>query len=235
MKPIETGGSAEGARHYGPHLGAVAIVFTALFLVSLVISGIMTQGATFPTPSWPDDLVRDYFIRFAFVVRITSFLQLGAAIPLGIFTATLTSRLRFLGITAAGVNISLFGGIASAVFLALSGLTGWVISQPALAAAGSPLPGFRLFAFATGGVGHVAALGMLLAGAAIPAGIAKLIPRWLMWLGLVTALFAELSVWSLVFPGLYFLIPLGRFPAFVWMICTGWSLSKVSFSRSTDK
>jgi hypothetical protein len=213
-------------RHYGPHLGAVAIVFTALFMVSLVITGAMTQGAAYPKPSWPDDLVRDYFIRFARMVRITSFLQFSAAIPLGVFTATLTSKLRFFGATAAGVNIALFGGIAAAVFLALSGLTGWVISQPTMAAAGSPLHAFQLFAFATGGVGHIAGLGLLLAGAAIPAGMMRLIPRWLMWLGLVTAAFAELSVWSLVFPALYFLIPLGRFPAFIWMICAGWSLQR---------
>ncbi|HXB31132.1 MAG TPA: hypothetical protein VNW49_14990 [Puia sp.] len=217
---------SNGEKHYGPHLGVLAIVFVSLFVGSLVILGVLTKGVFYPRPDWQEDLVKDYFNRFGPLVRIISFLQFGAAIPLGIFTATITSRLKFLGINAAGVNIAQFGGFASSVFLAISGLTGWVLSQPALTAAGNPIRAFQLFGFATGGVGHVTALGLLLAGISVTSGFARLIPRWLVWLGIITAVFAELSSLSLVFPNLTFFIPLGRFPGFIWMIGIGFTLTK---------
>lgn len=224
FKTVESTGPSKRDKHYGPHLGIVAIVFVALFVSSLIVLGIMTNGASFPTPDWPEDLVRNYFNQFGSVVRIISFLQFGSAIPLGIFTATVTSRLKFLGINAAGVNIAQFGGFASSVFLAVSGLIGWVLSQPAIAVAGNSIRAFQLFGFATGGVGHVVALGLLLAGVSVTSGFAKLIPRWLVWLGIITAAFAEFSSLNLVFPGLIFFIPLGRFPAFIWMIGVGFTL-----------
>jgi hypothetical protein len=226
IKTAELGGTSKVDRHYGPHLGIVAIVFVALFVSSLIVSEVGTNGASFPRPDWPEDLVRDYFNQFGSVVRIISFLQFSSAIPLGIFTATITSRLKFLGINAAGVNIALFGGFASSVFLAVSGLIEWVISQPAISASGSPIRAFQLFGFATGGVGQVVTFGLLLAGVTVTSGFARLIPRWLVWLGILTAAFAELSSLSLVFPSLAFFIPLGRFPGFIWIIGAGFSLSK---------
>lgn len=38
--------------------------------------------------------------------RLFAFLQLGAAVTLGIFVATAVSRLRFLGVRVAGVDIA---------------------------------------------------------------------------------------------------------------------------------
>jgi hypothetical protein len=216
---------SNGNKHHGPHLGILSIVFVALFIGSLIVLGVLTKGVFYPRPDWPEDLVKDYFNRFGPVVRIISFLQFGAAIPLGIFTATIYSRLKFLGINAAGATIAMFGGFASSVFLAVSALTGWVLSQPAIASADNPIRAFQLFGFATGGAGHVTTLGLLLAGVSVTCGFARLIPRWLIWLGIITAAFAELSSLSLVFPNLTFFIPLGRFPGFIWMIGVGFTLS----------
>jgi hypothetical protein len=36
--------------HRGPSLGALSVVFVSLFLASLVVVGVMTGGAHFPTP-----------------------------------------------------------------------------------------------------------------------------------------------------------------------------------------
>src|SRR5262245_31897717 len=116
--------------HRGPSLGALGVVFVSLFTSSLAVTGVMTGGAHFPTPYEPVALAQDYFSRYANGIRIAAFLQFGAAIPLGIFTATVTSRLKFLGMRAAGADIALFGGFAASIFLALSALTGWVLSQP---------------------------------------------------------------------------------------------------------
>jgi hypothetical protein len=77
----------------------------------------------------------------------------------------------------------------------------------------------QLLAFATGGPGHVVPLGLLLAGASITGGLTRRLPRWLMWFGIVLAAFAELSTLTLILEPAVFLLPLARFPAFIWIIC----------------
>src|SRR5215475_2308546 len=212
--------------HRGPALGALGVVFVSLFAASLVVTGVMTGGAHFPTPYEPVALAQDYFSRYANVIRIAAFLQFGAAIPLGLFTATVTSRLKFLGIRVAGVDIALFGGFAASIFLALSAGAGWVLSQPGMATEASALRAIQLLGFVTGGPGHVVTLGLLLAGVSVPSAFAKLIPRWLVWLGLIVAAICELSALSLVFPKAGILLPLGRFPAFIWLIGAGFTMPK---------
>jgi hypothetical protein len=43
---------------------------------------------------------------------------------------TAVSRLRFLGVRAAGTNIALLGGLAATIALMLSGMAGWILSVP---------------------------------------------------------------------------------------------------------
>jgi hypothetical protein len=52
----------------------------------------------------------------------------------------------------------------------------------------------------------------------------KLLPNWLIVFGLALALIGELSTLSLVIPGALFLIPLTRFPSFIWLILAGFQL-----------
>jgi hypothetical protein len=54
----------------------------------------------------------------------------------------------------------------------------------------------------------------------------KLLPKWLVVFGLLVGLCGELSWFSLVFPKLIYLIPLTRFPGFIWLIATGFTLPK---------
>ena len=194
----------------------------------------MTGGAHFPTLYEPVTVAQDYFSRYANVIRIATFLQFGAAIPLGIFTATVTSRLKFLGVRVAGVDIALFGGFAASIFLALSGCAGWALSQPGMATEAGALRALQMLGFATGGPGHVVALGLLLAGVSVPSAFAKLIPRWLVWFGLIVAGICELSTLSLVFPMAGILLPLGRFPAFIWLIGAGFTMRKTRGRRDSE-
>jgi hypothetical protein len=218
--------------HRGPSLGALAIVYTVLFVASLVTIAAMTGGAHYPTPYDPPELARAYYARYADAHRIASFFLFGSAIPLGLFTATITSRLRFLGVTVAGVSIALFGGIAAAILLGISALTGWVLSQPSIAGDAGSVRILQLFAFAAGGPGHIVPLGLLLAGVSVPAGFFRLLPRWLVVLGLILAGIGELSALSLVWPLASFLLPLCRMPAFVWLIGAGFALPKARRSDS---
>lgn len=69
-------------------------------------------------------------------------------------------------------------------------------------------------------------MGLFLAGVSITAGFMKLLPRWLVIFGIVLALLGELSLLHLAFPKLLFLIPLVRFPGFIWLIAAGFMLPK---------
>jgi hypothetical protein len=215
-----------GARHRGPSPVAVAIVFTTLFVASLVVSMATAEGEHFPSPFQPEAFSLAYFAKHAEAVRVGAFLQFGSAVPLGIFTATVVSQIRFLGVNVAGAFISLFGGVGASLFLAISALIQWVLSYLGGASAEGTIHALHLLAFATGGVGYVVTAGLLVAGISVSGGLSKLLPRWLMWFGLVVAALAELSALSLVVAPAMYLLPAARFPAFVWMICVGALLPK---------
>jgi hypothetical protein len=76
-------------------------------------------------------------------------------------------------------------------------------------------------------------MGLLMAGVCIPAALRKLLPTWVVAFGLLLAIAGELSWFNLVFPKALFLIPLVRFPGFIWLIATGFMLpSAVAQSSS---
>jgi hypothetical protein len=63
-----------------------------------------------------------------------------------------------------------------------------------------------------------------MAGISVTAGFGRLLPRWIVVLGLALAATGELSWLVLVFPKALFLLPLTRFPGFVWLIAAGFAL-----------
>jgi hypothetical protein len=199
---------------------ALALVFTALFVANIV-TGVLLGGPGFPSPFAPADQIQQYFTGQSTAVMISGFFQFGSAVPLVLFTATAYSRLRYLGINAAGASIALVGGLLASAFMALSGLLHWALSRPELLEPVSLMRALHLLTFLTGGVGHVVPLGLLLAGVSVTSGYARLLPRWVVWLGLVIAVIAELSTLSLVVPVAAILLPMARFPAFVWLIAVG--------------
>ena len=218
--------TASGRHHAGPHPGLVAIVFMILFLAGLVPVTLLVSDTHFPAPFQPPDEIVGYFREHSTRVALCAFFQFGAAIPLGIYTATMTSRLRFLGVRVAGVDIALFGGFTASMLMLVSALTQWTLSRPGLTADGTLVQALYHFLFATGGPGYSVPLGLLCAGIAVPALIMRLLPRWLSMLGLVLAAAGELSALALVVPGALFLIPLTRFPGFLWLIAAGFRLPR---------
>src|SRR5215469_6049394 len=130
--------TAPAIRHRGPHLGAVAIVFTLLKLAILFPVAIFGPAVGFKPPYFPSDTasperVVTYFATHSTAVLILAFLQFGSAIPLGIFSAVIVSQLRFLGVRAAGIYIALFGGLAAAFDSSVSAFTFWVLARPGIA------------------------------------------------------------------------------------------------------
>ena len=71
-------------------------------------------------------------------------------------------------------------------------------------------------------------MGLLIAGISIPAAFLKLLPKWIVVFCLLLAVGDELSWFNLVFPQVLFLIPLVRFPGFIWLMATGFALPKTS-------
>lgn len=213
------------ARHKGPHPGALAIIFAFLFITGL--SFVVTSSAAsahFPGPWESADTIISYFRNYPHDTLLCAFFQFASAIPLGLFTVTIVSRLQFLGVNAAGPFIALFGGIMTAFNVIVSSLILWVMAYPGIAQDGSVIRTLYYMAFGIGGVGYSVPLGLLIAGIAVPAGIMKLLPKWLVWTGLLLALCGELSTLSLLFPKLVYLIPLTRFPGFIWLILVGFLL-----------
>lgn len=226
MESIARKNPADAALHRGPSLLIVAVVYVTLFIASIVIPTVMSGGQHFPSPFDPADQAARYFGAHPGAVQLAAFLQLGSALPLGIFAASASSRVQFLGMKVAGIHIALFGGIAASVFQAFAAAVEWVLSQPSFPGASDVTRPLQLLAFATGGPGCVATFGLLVAGLSVTAGLQGFAPRWLMVFGLGIAAVAEVSTLVFVLPAATILLPIARLSGFVWMICLGAVLPK---------
>ncbi|WP_223692565.1 hypothetical protein [Leifsonia poae] len=215
---------APARRSGGPHLGTLAIVSAALLLASLLIGAVLTGGQAFVSPFDGKDAVMAYAQKDWASIRVTSMLQFGSAVPLGIFAATAFARLQRLGVRVPGPAIGFFGGLTASVLLMVSALAEFVLSRPEVTTDANLALALSFLSFATGGVGSVTGMGLLLAGIAVPALILRLFPRWLAWAGLVIAALAELSFLSLAVEPLQFLLPIGRFGGMLWLIAAGFLL-----------
>ena len=157
-------------------------------------------------------------------------------IPLGIYAASIVSRLRFLGIRAAGPNIALFGGFMTVFNGIAAGFTVWAMIHPGVTNDVPLTTALYYLSYALGGPGFSIPIGLLIAGVCIAAAFNRLLPKWLIAFGLLLAVAGELSWLNLVFPQVLFLIPLVRFPGFIWLIATGFMLPKAANqpSHSTE-
>lgn len=155
----------------------------------------------------------------------SGFFSFAASVPLGIYAATVYARLLRLGIRVPGPGIGLFGGIAASVMLGISGLLAWSQSQvPALPGPVADLAGKAVFA--VGGIGFSVGLGLLIAGIAVPSVILRLVPEWLGWAGLVLAFLGEVSFLSMLWGGLFALLPIVRFLGLAWLAAIGYLLPR---------
>jgi hypothetical protein len=213
--------------HRGPHPGIVAIIFAGLFITGL--SFVISFSGTapyFPGPWEPASVIVAYFQHQPHDVMMCAFFQFGSAIPLGIYAATMSSRIQFLGARVAGVNIALFGGFFTAFSIALSALLLWTMAYPGIADEPAVLRALYYFSFAVGGIGFSVPMGLLIAGISVTSFFMRTLPRWLTVTGFILALIGELSSLDLLFPQFLFLIPLTRFSGFLWLIAAGFMLPK---------
>jgi hypothetical protein len=209
-----------------PSPGVLALIYFLVFVAGMAFLLIASAGASYPTPYDPVEKAQHFYTEFAVSVRTQSFFLFWSALPLGIYTAFMTARLRGLNLHRGGVNIAQFGGFGAAFFLGISGLITWIISQPGITSDPEAMRTMQLLAFATGGTGAVVLSGLLIAGICVTAGIDRIIPRWVMWFGLVIAVVSILSMINLVAPDVSILLPIARFLGIIWMIIAGFTVKR---------
>lgn len=210
----------------GPPLPPIAIATVALFMASLILPIILTAGDTFPSPYSDEAPIIGYFRAHTGPVLLTALLQFAASLPLGIFAATASVRLNHLGVRAPGPTIGLVGGILASASMALSGLLTWTLTRPEILDHIELIRLMHDLAFITGGPGFVVPAGLLIAGIAVPGLLARLLPRWLVWTGLVIAALAMIATLTVAIPALSVLLPIVRFPALAWIVITAFMLPR---------
>jgi hypothetical protein len=212
----------------GPSLVLLATVHILLFAAGLIAAAALRHGASYITPFAPGEALRSFLAQSPAAVRISNFFLFGSAVPFGIFAVTVVSRLRFLGVRAAGTNITLLGGLTATSALFLSGMVGWTLSLPEVIASAPVVKAVDFLSFLCGGVFYAVGFGLLAAGVSVTSYFMRLLPRWLVAFGMLIAIAGELSSLSLVaFPANFF-IPITRYLGFIWMISVALALTRNS-------
>ncbi len=193
----------------GPPLALLAVILLVLLLGGLAVR--YALGGMMPLPYGADFGDLQAYVRAEPVaVQVIAVAVFASSVPLAIYAATASARLRQLGVTAPGVTIALAGGILAAGALGLSGLVAWTLSRPEVSADESLVRALYYLVFLTGGPAHVVTLGLLVAGMAVPGLILGLLPSPLAVAGLVIAVLAELTTLVLVWTELGFLLPIAQ-------------------------
>jgi hypothetical protein len=212
--------------HKGPHPGMLALLYTVLFCLGLYPVTALYKTPYWPGPWEPASVIVPYFQNYGVRVLFCIVLQFGAMVCLGLFTAAVVSRLHFLGARAAGSYIALFGGFLVVADAFAGTLAMWTMLRPGVLADPPLTLALYYLGFALGGPGFSVPMGLLMAGVSVTAAFMRLLPKWVIILGLLLAVAGEISTLYLAFPKLLFLIPLVRFPGFVWLIAVGFRLPK---------
>ena len=221
-------------RHAGPPLPLLAVAHLLLFAASVFAGTLLRHGAVYVNPYSSPQAVQDFFANSPQAIRVSTFFFFGSAVPLGLFTATVVSRLRFLGVRAAGIYIALFGGIVASAALGISALYSWVLSiSDVVSSAAALVHAVYFLSFLFGGVAFAVGFGLLAAGVSITSYFRRLLPTWIVGLGIVIALAGELSSLSLIWYSASFLLPLTRFGGFLWLIAVAIWLPKTQAAEGT--
>jgi hypothetical protein len=212
----------------GPHAGYVAPAYVILFCAGLYPVTMFGGMPYFPPPTASvAEMVAFFSTRHA-AVLLCAFFQFGAAIPLGIYVTTVVSQLQFLGVRAAGTSIALFGGLATTIGILFGNGYLWTMSYPDISQNPTLLHALYRISFGIGGPGFSVPFGIFIAGIAVTAGLTRLIPRWLMGFGIAIAICGELSWFEMLSSKFLPLIPLTRFPGFLWTILVGFKLPRTA-------
>lgn len=210
---------AADRRHVGPALALVASICIALLFGGLAIG--VGLGGVMPLPYGPVAAVQQYVRAQPVAVQVVAVAVFASSVPLTVYAATASARLRQLGVAAPAATIALAGGILAAGALGLTGLVGWTLSRPEISGDTALVRALYFLVFLVGGPGHIVALGILVAGMAMPCLILGLLPRPLALVGLAIAALSELTTLVLIWPMLGPMLPAARVSALAWLLVAG--------------
>ena len=201
------------------------VLFPVLFLVGEVVAG---QLATAPLPM-PDAPVAEVVAYFGgsrtAAVALAAFQAL-SAVALLVFAGCIVLFLRrTLAGDGALAGLARGGGVLAALFLLASALLALALTQVAAGGDAGLIQTLRTLNFLTGGTLHVASLGVFVGAASLAARRTRELPGWIVWLGLVQAALAVLSLASLVVFYAALFILLGRMLGFLWCAAAGVALA----------
>ena len=163
-----------------------------------------------PLPYGPAAPIQHYVQTQALALHIMAVAVFGSSVLLAVYAATVSSRLRGLGVTGAGPTVAVVGGTLAAGSLAVTGLLGWTLSRPEVAGDPALVSALYYLTFLIGGPGHVVALGVLIAG--IAAG--GVLPRTGFAIAALCALTTLVLAWTLLGP----ILPVARVVALAWLL-----------------
>jgi hypothetical protein len=201
-------------------LAIPTLAFAALTL------GYVVVGRSTPHPDATGAAVLAYTTTHAGTAQLGSFLLLASAVPLTVAAAVAYRRLRALGITAPGSAIAFAGGLLAAAALCLGAAATWAGARLTASAGPDLARAVADLGFLSAGPGYAVMFGLLVAGIAVPALLARLLPRWLSGLGLAIAGAAALASLTPVVSGFAYLLPVVRFGGLLWLVAAAFLLPR---------
>jgi hypothetical protein len=219
--------AAPAERPTGPHPGALATIYVALFLAGLIVVSSVAANPSFPAPSSGPQAIVAYFQAHPMLIRTSAFLSFGAVLALAVLVACVVNRLRFLGIRSAWVDIALVVGLATALDQTASHLSEWALTWPGITQDRPVTLALYYLMYGFGGPGFSVPMGLFVGTLTLIAGRWSLLPTWMVVAGFVIAAIGIVSWLNLLAPTAPLLpltIPLTRFPAFAWLILAGFIL-----------
>ena len=204
--------------------GRLALPGLGLLCIGLLFGGLavgVALGGVMPLPYGPMGGVVAYARAEPVALQVIATAVFASSVPLAMYAATAGARLRQLGAGRPAAAIAMTGGTLAAGALGLTALLGWTLSRPEVSADAALVRAIYFLVFLVGSPGHLVALGLLVAGMAVPARALRLLPRWLAWTGLVIATLAEVTTLVLAWPELGVILPIARVAALVWLVAAG--------------
>jgi hypothetical protein len=201
-----------------------SLVLAASICIVLLVGGVavgIALGGVMPLPYGPVAAVQQYVRAQSLAVHVIAVAIFVSSVPLAIYAATASARLRQLGAAAPAATLALTGGILATGTAAFAGLLGWTLSRPEISGDTALVRALYLLVFLVGGVGHMVALGLLIAGSAVPGLTLGLLPRPLAWAGVAIAWLCELTALVLIWPVLGPILPIARILALAWLVLFG--------------
>ena len=206
-----------------PHPGATtgllsAAAFLGLFVLGILLNSVFATGI-YPMPTVPAEDTVAYRLANGDVMRISGLVNVFAGVAAIWFASWLAAVVGRKAPNGQASWLTFAGGAISGAFLILSGAMQWVVQRPDVLADKNLAHAVNSLIFVIGGVGVVLGYAGLVGVGSLVLVRARLIPNWLAIVGVVSGVLSLVAAFGLVPEGteLVYLIPLGRFPALLWI------------------